>query len=477
MHIKMRKIASVLALAAALLAGAAPVDEGRRLYLEGNYQEAVEQLRPVVRRTPRDGNANFYLGASLSALGQYADAKPYLVKAADRGVTDAYRILTLQSLEQYDPESASDYISSWRSKLTRNRREVPEELETLSSRAVMLRNMLARVESIEILDSIVVGAEDFFQAYRLSEPAGRILPPEAVRRVGAGEGAFELGTAFMPQNRTEMLWAQADTTGTMALYGAGILDDGTLEHSAPLDAALAEGGSAAYPFLMPDGMTLYFANTGDNSLGGYDIFMTRRDHDSDDGDTYLQPQNIGMPYNSPYDDYMLAIDEHSGLGWWATDRNQIADSLTIYVFAPAEMRVNVEPTDSNLVALARLSDISLTRRAGVDYDALLAGKLPERRQETHSPGQIFTLDLGGGTVYTQLNDFRNNAARSAMVEYLGARMALDRHLAQEQALRDRYRNGDRSVASQIEESEADTARQRRTLRNLLNSAIRLERRN
>lgn len=475
MHSILRNILGVLALTSVIATAGAPVDEGRRLYLDGNYAEAVEQLRPVVRRTPRDGNANFYLGASLAALGNFDEGRPYLVKAADRGVTDAYRILAVNALEQYDPEAAADYISTWRAKLARNRREVPEELEALSGRAVMLRNMLARVERIEVLDSLVVPAADFFQAYRLSAPAGRIMPPEAVRRVGAGDGAVELGPAYMPQNRTEMLWSQADTTGTMALCGAGILDDGTLENPAPLDDALAEGGSAAFPFLMPDGMTLYFANTGENSLGGYDIFMTRRDHD-DAGDSYMQPQNIGMPYNSPFDDYMLAIDEHSGLGWWATDRNQIADSLTIYVFAPAEMRVNVEPSDSNLVALARLSDIALTRRPGVDYAALLASKLPEIQASDTSAGDLFSLDLGAGKIYTRLSDFTSHAARSAMVEYLGARLVLTRHLEQEEALRRRYAGGDRTVADRILASEAESARQRRSLLNLRNSAIRLERR-
>ena len=92
--------------------------------------------------------------------------------------------------------------------------------------------------------------------------------------------------------------------------------------------------------MMSDGITLYYANDGDNTLGGYDIFMTRK---GDDG-RFLQPQNIGMPYNSPYDDYMLAIDEVTGAGWWATDRNQIPDSVTIYVFVPNDEGRTILPT-------------------------------------------------------------------------------------------------------------------------------------
>lgn len=456
-----------------LTSAAADIDDAQRLYLEGDYAAAVEMLRPVVRRSPRDANANYLLGASLAALGDFDQARPYLTKAGERGKTDAYRLLAEDALSRYQPDEASEYVDSWRARLARTRKANTEDADRMASRVVMLRNMMARVERIEILDSLVVPQEDFFRAYRLSGPAGRILPPEAVRRIGAGNDAMDLGPAYMPENRTEMLWSQADSTGAMSLWGAGILDDGTIDHPRPLDDNLGEGGWASFPFLMPDGMTLYFANTGENSLGGYDIFMTRRTHDDESGDSYMQPQNLGLPYNSADDDYMLAIDENSGLGWWATDRNHITDSLTIYVFAPSEMRVNVEPDDSCLVALAALSDISLTRRPDVDYQALLAERLPRQDVGSQASGPLFTLDIAG-RLYTSLSDFSSNAARAAMTEYLGARLTLERHLEAENALRQRYGAGDTSVANEILASEGETARQRARLRELLNSVVRLE---
>lgn len=40
------------------------------------------------------------------------------------------------------------------------------------------------------------------------------------------------------------------------------------------------GGLIAYPFLMQDGQTLYFAYTGPGTLGGYDLYVTRYDRTS-----------------------------------------------------------------------------------------------------------------------------------------------------------------------------------------------------
>ena len=103
--------------------------------------------------------------------------------------------------------------------------------------------------------------------------------------------------------------------------------------------------------MMQDGMTIYYANNGTSSLGGYDIFISRKDDNE-----YYKPQNIGMPYNSPYDDYMLAIDETTGVGWWATDRNQLGDSITIYKFIPQDMRINYDVDTIDLVKFARIQD-------------------------------------------------------------------------------------------------------------------------
>jgi len=60
---------------AASVASAGPIDQARQLYNDGDYEAVVEKMRPVVKRSPRDGNANYFLGASLYALGQLDEAE------------------------------------------------------------------------------------------------------------------------------------------------------------------------------------------------------------------------------------------------------------------------------------------------------------------------------------------------------------------------------------------------------------------
>ena len=56
----------------------------------------------------------------------------------------------------------------------------------------------------------------------------------------------------------------------MQLYSRIRLLDGWSEPE-PL-MSLNEQGNVNYPFLMSDGITLYYASDGEGSLGGYDIF-------------------------------------------------------------------------------------------------------------------------------------------------------------------------------------------------------------
>lgn len=470
---RLRHIATVIVATAYMMASAAAVDDARRLYHEGNYAAAEVQAREALRKTPKDGNANFFLGASLFHLGDTEAAMAPLRQAESRGVTEASQMLAEIALDRYDTDTADEHLERWSAAIKKAKKTLPESYSALTNRAMQLRNMLDRVEKIEVLDSLVVDSADFFSAYRLSPAAGRILPPDAVARIGAGAGADELSTAYIPENHSEVLWSAADSTGVYRLYGADILDDGTIDHAKVLDENLGDGGDAKYPFLMPDGATLYYANNGDNSLGGYDIFMTRR---SDDGSQYFTGQNVGMPYNSPYDDYLLAIDETSGLGWWATDRNRIPGKVTVYVFAPAAVRENANPETDNVAALAALTDISLTRKPGVDYQAMLAQRLPAQSTDAAftAGSPSFALDMGNGHIYTSLSDFRNDRARSAMLDALGLEATLRKHLSAEEELRDRYRRGDHSVESAILSSEHETADLRRRLATRRNSAIRLE---
>lgn len=445
---------------------AAPIDDAKALYDKGDYQAALVKLEALAKKSPRDGNVNYWLGATLVALNRLDEAKGPLEKAKGRGVANASLMLAQIAKDEYDPSSAREYYEAYEAQMAKNKKHIPESLKEDMRRTIIMENMLSRVEKVTVIDSLIVDADSFFKAYRISPEAGRLVDGEMVHMP-------DVEVAFVPQNNTQILYSEPDTAGVFRLISADILDDGSIDHPAPLPGEdLNAGGNAEYPFLLSDGLTLYYANDGEESLGGYDIFMTRRDEEGN----YLQPQNIGMPYNSPFDDYLMAIDETTGLGWWATDRNRIPGKVTIYVFVPSETRVNVSEDDPNIEALARMSDTKLTREPGKQYPSLpQVNQFVASSNDFASMQQSFNLPISSTTkIYHSLNDFKSPAAQHAMRQAINARaqvLKLERKLAQ---LRESYRKGQGMVAGDIIELEHDLDVARSAQKAYTNEAIKTE---
>ena len=150
-----------------------------------------------------------------------------------------------------------------------------------------------------------------------------------------------------------------ETNGETKLYSSSKLIDkwGDLEALTDLNDY---NDNLNFPFMDSDGVTLYYAAQGADCMGGYDIFITRYDSDEN---TYLRPDNMGMPFNSPYNDYMYALDDFNNLGWFATDRFQPEGKVCIYVFAPNESKqvYDYDTTDPILLTdVAALKSIKST---------------------------------------------------------------------------------------------------------------------
>lgn len=363
-----------------------------------------------------------------------------------------------EAFHNYNPELASEKISELRN--TRNTID-PDYLDRLETQIDRMESMMQRVDAIEVIDSLNVSRDDFFAHYRLSPAAGYIVSPTDL---GNEFTASEPSTVYLSENESVMLWATAS-----GLSESHKLTDGTWEAGSPLSEELNSGGTANYPFLMPDGITLYYATEGDDSLGGYDIYVSRRN-----GEDFPSPQNMGMPYNSPYDDFLLAIDEETGAGWFASDRNSPGGDVTIYIFVPSESRINVDVDDPELAARARLSNIALTR-SGKNHSALLAkiNALDTAAGMTDNTPD-FEFVMPDGRILTRWEDFKSDRARRLMENYtdaLAEQMAEQENLAN---LRARYAKGDKTVGPTIIKLEKKNLTVAEQLKSMSNRIIEAE---
>ena len=70
-------------------------------------------------------------------------------------------------------------------------------------------------------------------------------------------------------------------------------------------------GTEMAPFIHPDGKTLYFSSDTHTGMGGYDLFVSRRNEKGE----WSEPVNLGYPINTPGDEinFIVAADGHTAL--------------------------------------------------------------------------------------------------------------------------------------------------------------------
>jgi hypothetical protein len=88
-----------------------------------------------------------------------------------------------------------------------------------------------------------------------------------------------------------------------------------------------------YPFMSADGYILYFCSKGHNSMGGYDIFKSEWD---DQTETWGEPQNLGYPINSPYDDILFVISDETKTAYFVSTRNCSSGEMIVYILNELE---------------------------------------------------------------------------------------------------------------------------------------------
>lgn len=314
-------------------------------------------------------------------------------------------------------------------------------------------NFLDRIEKIEIIDSITVPRNDFFKYYRLPQSAGYLGDASSLPF-----RSFSTQYVFSNESDDYKLWSATDSVGRLQIVESTLLTDGNWSEPTSLGENLSPDSDAVYPFMMSDGVTLYYASNGENSIGGYDIMVATRD--AGDG-TFLQPSNIGFPYNSPFDDYLLAIDELNGVGWWATDRNQLDDKLTIYVFVVNDLRQNYSPEDTDdLIGFARIDDYIATQPEDADYEDIQA-TLRSIQPGARAKKAEFNLPASGGRVYHRYDELPDSQAKAAAKKYFQALTALENAENELTALRKRFHDyPSESLGARIRKEESSIQNQR-----------------
>lgn len=317
--------------------------------------------------------------------------------------------------------------------------------------SALFRQLQPATAKVMFIDSVVVGKADFLRA----------LPQPTVMGTLTDRGKTSLP---LMQYENELgdhrIYADGNADST-ALYSQTLLGKDWSQPDKLEEISQASYHNQNFPFLMSDGVTLFFSAEGPQSIGGRDIFMTT--YDSDNA-TYYEPQNYGLPFNSTANDYLLAIDDVDTLGWLVSDRFQPKDSVCIYTFVPTASRVDFSAdnlTPEQLNSYARLYAISDTwkfgnRMAAIRRRDALLERMSQKGQRRNEP-----LIVSDRLTAYKANDLKTTEGRSLYQQWQTVvQMEKETQDALEK-LRQKYiARPDAQTAGKIKDAEHDLLQQR-----------------
>ncbi len=392
-------------------------EDAQKLFDAGKYSQAKQLLEKELEENPSNVSINYLLGRTALYTGDIETAKQTLTLAKNKRVNDATLYLGRLYAMQYDFVNAEKEFKLYERAMRRNK-EALAELEKEREYADLLQRLLSRTEDIQIIDSVVVSKNDFLSAYNLSANGGSLQWTHDFFNEERNE---ESAVVFMNERKTKVYFSRPATEQGNTLYTMEkMLDNFGGEKMLP--SPINTRQDQAYPFIMSDGLTIYFSSKGHESIGGYDIFASRYNLYSN---TYLTPNQMNMPFNSPFNDYMMVIDEQKGVGWFASDRYQPEDKVCVYTFIPnQEVRlVNTEDADS-LANRAKISNIKDSWREGVDYANLLE-KASTIKTISDNKQQDFEFVINDDYTYYHLTDFKSFTARELFTNAIEAERKLE----------------------------------------------------
>lgn len=439
----MKRLFTILLLFACIVFGvhAQSLDQAKKLYNEGNYEEAKPAFERLVKQSPNNSSYNLWYGVCCFETNDFEMAEKHLLVANKRKAAESYRYLATIYAQVYRFEEAiemwDDYIA-----LMKKKKEDTSVFEDELSRVEKMQRLLNNTEDVQVIDSIVVDKDQILSTYFLSEDCG--ILDTYNHFFDASEQPSS--TVYINAKKDQAYYARATQSGRFKLYTQSKLID-TWSDEKPLFTG-EDDSDNNYPFVLGDGVTLYFASDGHGSIGGYDLFITRYNTNTN---AYLAPEQMGMPFNSPANDYLMVIDEAKGTGWFVSDRYQPEGKVCVYLFIPDESRKRIENTEDEdwLRRRAALTSINESWVTGNDYTEQIRLARTDIAATKRQIEVDFEFVINDQTVYHTWKEFKSAEAKSFYEKVTGIekQMAvLEKRLDE---TRISYSKGNASVRTQL----------------------------
>lgn len=368
-----------------------------QLFQSGDYIGASEAYATLLKSYSTDPLYLYRYARCAQELGNDTTAIQYFNKAGER-----YKLKYFYLGESYlRLWKAQEAINAYNTYL-KNLRESNEREDYIAKQIDKAENILRylrRVERLQVIDSVEVSLDSMLQVCTLSAEAGT-LTWDSVGSI-----------IYTNQRGDRQLRTTLADSARILITTHRLLDAWTQPDTLPRNINFTQDQRS--PYLLTDGVTLYFAANDSNGLGGLDIYVSRYNMATEN---FTTPENIGMPYNSPANEYLFILDETRHTGYLATDRFAAEGRVHIYSFAITEQKQYWRNIDADsLIAYARLE-----RFDRPSTDTIPTTNHTATMEENTDKIGDFCFIINDSIMYHSLQDFQVPQAKDKYLAWVKA---------------------------------------------------------
>lgn len=332
-------------------------------YKDGNYAEALKSYEILLKRYPKDSEYNYYTGLCLFRLDREIDRSVELLSYAlisPDAPVNIYYYLGLIYLRNYQFSEAKSSFEKFLNKSSKQEKR-SYDAEKQLQHVLNAIELSKQYNPYKIIAYSEFSFADSTHIQQVISAGGQLkVKPPAMKTAGEQEGDavnyFFLPKFIVNGEYVYISGYKKGGKGGLELFRVKYIDGikwGSLEPISSLNTPYDE----ILPYFDPIGSDLYFASSGYNSMGGFDIFKS---HYDEKNKIWSEPVNLGFPVNSPMDEYLFMPGANLGTILLVTQRGGNNEALSAYRINIREPKQSLEMAEpEELKKIAALSDEKL----------------------------------------------------------------------------------------------------------------------
>jgi hypothetical protein len=372
--------------------------QAEKNFEDEEYNEAYKQYAQLVSLYPKDPEYNYRLGVCM-LFTEPDKKKPYsyfqiALKNPEQAPKDAKFYLAKTYHVNYKFDEALKLYNEYKKTApaaSAKKLQVDREIQA----CINGKRLLSNLSDLVIINKKQLAEADYFRSYDLKDIGGKLLVKSPEFQTGLDKRKKDKSVIYLPRSGERIYYSSYGDNGDRGrdIYYVNRLPNGSWSKPTLLPAPINTEYDEDYPFVHPNGKTLYFSSKGHNSMGGYDVFKTTFD---DATNTWSKPVNLDFPINSPDDDILFVTDSLEKTAFFSTGRYSPYGKIDV-------LKINTERRPMNFAVLKGTvvkEEASQSLKSKITVKNMANGEIVGTYQAQDNGDYYMELPNGGKFIFT-----------------------------------------------------------------------------